>query len=203
MKIAFKFQIFILVIFSFLFSNIEIPGSDSEGWNVLHKDNQNWVGNNQNTKFPWCRAITILPYHYTDVIPIVSNFDNYSNIFERINTSKKIDTNIVYLRISMPLFFADRDYIVKYHSFKDGPDIIYQWQAITHSNVPKYDDTIRLINAAGEWRVTPLSDNQTQVSYTWNGELLGDFPSFYLKEAWETQGIEIINWLREALEAIK
>ncbi len=40
----------------------------------------------------------------------------------------------------------------------------------------------------------------TLVSYTWNGELLGDFPKFALERAWETQGNEIIHWIADALE---
>ena len=45
-----------------------------------------------------------------------------------------------------------------------------------------------------------INNNETKVSYTWNGELLGIFPSFYLTTAWETQGGEIIDWLEEALD---
>ena len=113
-------------------------------------------------------------------------------------SSKIIDTNIVYLRVDYPLFLSDRDYIVKYHSFKEGSSIVYQWSAMQHKNVPVYDDIVRLINAAGEWRLTYLSEESTKVSYSWNGELLGDFPSFYLTTAWETGGKEIIGELKTA-----
>ena len=136
-----------------------------------------------------------------EISPIVGNFNIYSDIFSRIITSKIIDSNknIVYLKIDMPIF-NDRDYIVQYSSFDDHSDTVYQWYSTKHQNVPEYDDIVRLNRASGEWRLTPINDNQTKVSYTWNGELLGNFPGFYLTTAWETQGGEIIEWLEQALE---
>ena len=56
------------------------------------------------------------------------------------------------------------------------------------------------MNAAGKWKLVPKNKNETSVSYIWNGELLGDFPSFALERAWKTQGNEIIHWLNDALE---
>ena len=63
-----------------------------------------------------------------------------------------------------------------------------------------YDDIIRLINAAGEWKLAYINPDSTKVSYSWNGELLGDFPSFSLGRAWKTGGTEIIEELRQAIE---
>ena len=40
----------------------------------------------------------------------------------------------------------------------------------------------------------------TEVTYIWNGELLGDYPNFYLQTAWKTGGIEIMQELRQAIE---
>ena len=55
------------------------------------------------------------------------------------------------------------------------------------------------VKLAGEWLIKPISNNETAIAYTWNGELLGDFPSWALPRAWKTQGNEIIDWLNEAL----
>ena len=77
--------------------------------------------------------------------------------------------------------------------------------ATLRARLPKEigDDVVRLINAAGEWRLTYLSEESTKVSYSWNGELLGDFPSFYLTTAWETGGKEIIGELKQAIKDLK
>jgi hypothetical protein len=45
-----------------------------------------------------------------------------------------------------------------------------------------------------------LNNKQTEVTYIWNGELLGDFPDWALKEAWTKQGNEVLTWLQESLE---
>ena len=52
----------------------------------------------------------------------------------------------------------------------------------------------------GEWKLTSLDQDKTQVSYTWNGELRGDFPKWALTQAWTKQSIEIFSWIEEALE---
>ena len=67
-------------------------------------------------------------------------------------------------------------------------------------DAPENNTYVRLVNAAGRWKLTPESKKTTLVSYTWNGELLGDFPKFALERAWETQGNEIIHWIADALE---
>ena len=191
-----QFKIYILILFSFLYSEIEIPDSNLDEWFVLN-DEKVWVGYKNYKGFPWCRSITTLPFSIDKIVPIVDNFENYKNIFVRINDSKKIADDIVYLKIDMPLFYSDRDYIVQYNSFQKNDTIIYQWQSV--DMLDKYSDIVRLDNAAGEWKLIPVGDNSTMVSYSWNGELLGDFPSFYLTQAWSTQGVEILSWLKEEL----
>jgi hypothetical protein len=34
----------------------------------------------------------------------------------------------------------------------------------------------------------------------WNGELLGDFPTWGLSRAWVEQGNEMMEWLNDALK---
>ena len=195
----FSSKIFYLLFFSLLLSNIKIPPSDLDNWNILNNKNP-WIGYRDYEELPWCRSTDIFPYSISEIEYFVGDFDSYNMIFHRMKSSEIVDTNIVYLRVDYPFFLSDRDYIVKYYSFKEGNNIIYQWKALVHQNVPVYDDAVRLINAAGEWRLNYISLDSTEVSYSWNGELLGDFPSFSLTRAWETGGTEIIQELREAIE---
>ena len=190
----------IILFFQVLFSQVTLPPSGQDNWVTIENDDI-WVGYQYSDDLPWCRSISIVPYSVSEIVPIVGDFNIYSSVFSRIITSKIIDSkkNIVYLKIDMPIF-NDRDYIVQYASFNDNQDTVYQWYSIKHDDVPEYDDIVRLKRASGEWRLTPINENETKVSYTWNGELLGNFPGFYLTTAWGTQGIEIIDWLKEALE---
>ena len=199
MKTNFKFLL-IIFYFQITICDILLPKSGKEGWSVL-KDKDIWVGYTYNNDLPWVRAISLLPHSTDEINPVVGNFDVYDKIFERIIISDVIDStkNIVYLKIDMPIF-NHRDYIVQYSSSNDEDDLLYQWYSITHEKVPEYDNIVRLKRASGEWRLTPISSTSTLVSYTWNGELLGNFPDFYLTTAWETQGSEIIEWLNSALD---
>ena len=194
-----KYRLIILIFISCLYYSITLPEPGIKGWEILN-DGSVWVGYKESGNIPWCRVVSILPYAIDEIDPIVGNFDNYSKIFTRIVHSEVIENNIVYLQIGMPMFFSNRDYVVEYNSFTEGRDAGYQWKSVIHSDVPSSDELVRLINAAGEWRLTPEDNNSTKISYTWNGELLGDFPNFYLTTAWETQGLEIIEWLIGALE---
>ena len=193
-------NIYILIFITLVFSEIQIPPYDLNNWNVLNKT-MPWVGYQNYDEFPWCRATNVFPYSIKEIESFIGKFDTYSTTFSRMIASDLIDTNIVYLRVDYPLFLSDRDYIVEYHSFTKDQNLFYQWTAIEHEDVPIYDNAVRLVNAAGEWALIFISPDSTEVSYSWNGELLGDFPRFSLTTAWETGGTEIINELRHAIEA--
>ena len=187
--------IFVTIILPF----VKIPPYEIQGWKTLSEKNP-WVGYQEYENFPWCRATDIFPYSINEIETFIGKFETYSNTFSRMIDSELIDTNIVYLRVDYPLFLSDRDYIVKYNRVSNTNDVYYQWVATVHSDVPEYDNAVRLVNAGGEWALKYISENSTEVSYSWNGELRGDFPSFSLNSAWIKGGTEIINELRYAIE---
>ena len=67
-------------------------------------------------------------------------------------------------------------------------------------NIPVEKGYVRLHRAAGKWKISTLKDGKTQIEYIWNGELLGDFPSWGLKTAWKEQGSEVLNWLIDYMD---
>ena len=50
-------------------------------------------------------------------------------------------------------------------------------------------------------KIIELPNGTTQIEYIWNGELLGDFPSWALKMAWKEQGTEVLNWLIDYMDS--
>ena len=192
-------RIIYISLLSCIFSEIKIPPIDLDNWNILNKSNP-WVAHQDYDNLPWCRATDIFPYSIDKIESYIGNFETYSSTFSRMIASDLIDTNIVYLRVDYPLFLSDRDYLVQYNSFVDNKNVFYQWRAVKHEDIPEYNNAVRLVNAAGEWALVYITADSTQVSYSWNGELLGDFPNFSLSTAWETGGTEIINELRYAVE---
>lgn len=193
------YKIIILILFTFILPKVKIPPQDIEGWKILNEKDP-WVGYVEYENFPWCRATDIFPYSINEIEQFIGKFDTYSNTFSRMIDSDLVDTNVVYLRVDYPFFLSDRDYLVKYSRLTDNKDVYYKWIAEVHPEVPEYDNVVRLINAGGEWALKYISDNSTKVSYSWNGELRGDFPSFSLNSAWNKAGTEIINELRHAIE---
>ena len=101
--------------------------------------------------------------------------------------------------IDMPFPFKLRDYIARFEEAQEGEDLVFTFNAIDHVDaaIPA-GESVRLPRASGRWRLEPLGEARTRVTYTWNGELLGNLPSFGLPEAWRTQGTEVMLWLQEA-----
>ena len=82
----------------------------------------------------------------------------------------------------------------------DDNDIVYAFGTNENLNKDIDPNYIRLINAKGEWRLSPINENLTQVSYTWNGELRGGFTSWSLSKAWMRHGNEVVGNLRDKLK---
>ena len=175
------------------------PLHNVENWNVL-QDKKIWIGWAEESDVPWCKAQTTFPFSMDKIAEILEDKANYPNVFKRIETTRMLEPEIVHIMLDMPFPIASRDYIVKYTTHLTGNDLLYQFHAVNHEKATLMKSYIRLVNAAGEWRLSPVNNNETKVIYTWNGELLGDFPDWALPRAWKTQGNEVLNWLLEATD---
>jgi len=175
------------------------PLHNVENWNVL-QDKKIWIGWAEEGDIPWCKAQTTFPFTMDKIAEILENKTNYPNVFKRIEATTILEPEIVHIMLDMPFPITSRDYIVKYTTHLTGNDLLYQFRAVNHEKASPTKSYIRLVNAAGEWRLSPVNNNETKVTYTWNGELLGDFPDWALPRAWKTQGNEVLNWLLEATD---
>jgi hypothetical protein len=132
---------------------------------------------------------------------LLHSFESYPVTFKRVYKTKVLAPNIVHVLLDMPFPFKYRDYIAQFVETQEGQDLVFTFNAVEHAEAAKPDkDSVRLPRAAGRWRLTPVSATETQVTYTWNGELLGKIPTFGLPEAWKTQGVEVMEWLKEAVQ---
>jgi len=192
----------IFVSISTVFGSInafEITSSESlNNWIVLQND-ATWIGWTDHSGFPVCQTRATFPYPMKKISNIIEDIENYPNVFKRITMTRILDDDIAHVVLDMPFPFSSRDYIIQFVMDKSHTYWIFNFKAVTHNDAPVNDKYVRLLNAAGEWLIKPISNNETAVAYTWNGELLGDFPSWALPRAWKTQGNEIIDWLNEAL----
>ncbi|MBI89346.1 MAG: hypothetical protein CMG60_04590 [Candidatus Marinimicrobia bacterium] len=153
----------------------------------------------QNGDYPYSRAQKIFNFDILKISHMIQDLDLYPNIFKRVMEIDRLEKDVVKIMLKMPFPFARRDYIVKYKIKKTLNQWIFSFKAIEHPNGLVEPGIVRLNNASGIWVLKKLSENKTHVTYSWNGELLGNFPDFGLKKAWITQGTEVLNWLGEAL----
>jgi len=192
-------NLYFITCLSILQAGIILPPDSLENWETLY-DEKTWVGWKHSGGIDWCRSKAILEAPITNICNIIESKENYPNIFKRIETTQIITDEIVYISLDMPFPFAGRDYVVKYIQEQVDDKFIYRFHAVIHPDAPLNSKYVRLIHSAGEWRLTPLDSTKTEITYTWNGELLGDFPDWALKRAWKQQGLEVITWLKEAIE---
>ena len=193
------FFIYFLIIFNLLFSSELIPPSSHIDWEIL-QDYPIWIGWTDYGKFQWCMALSTIAASIEDVQNIIEDKKNYPIIFKRIEKTTLLSDEIVHIVLDMPFPFYGRDYIVSYTQFQEENDIVYRFIAVEDPGIPLHEDYIRLKHAAGEWRLHSLGSSNTEVTYIWNGELLGDFPNWALTRAWKTQGQEVLTWLKNAVE---
>ena len=199
-------EILILSIFSSYIISSEtldkLP-SDTYNWNMLKEGRITIWNSSKDSDVPWCRASAIYPFSADVIYNVLKDLSNYKNIFDRVTESDILDENIVYIRLDMPLFLADRDYTVKYLENSSEDTVVFQFHSVKHPNSPNNKGSVTLPRAAGEWVLKKIPGKGTQVIYTWNGELLGKFPSSGLHKAWEEQGTEVLTWLYEFLKTNK
>ena len=188
-----------LIILNVLCSSDLIPPPLDANWHLLqdYPILIEWI-NYEN--FQWCKSTSTLSAPIEVVQKILEDKRNYPNVFKRIEKTTVDEKGNVYIKLDMPFPFSGRDYIVKYSEFYNNDDVIYRFVSVAGSGVPIHEDYIRLIHAAGEWRLHSIDSKNTEVTYIWNGELLGDFPDWALTRAWETQGREVLTWLKDAVE---
>ena len=192
--------IILIGMFSVVAAEIRLDNIDSiKNWSIIQKKviQIRWT---DYEGYPICQTTSVLPFSMESISSIIEDVENYPSVFKRIHKTNTLEKDIVHVMLGMPLFLSNRDYVIQYIKSKNQNTWEFTFNAVKHIDAPEKNNYVRLVNAAGKWKLVPKNKNETTVSYTWNGELLGDFPSFALERAWKTQGNEIIHWLNDALE---
>lgn len=192
-------KLYLLFILNFAFGlDLSSLGTDQR-WTTLQNDGIE-IYKTTYLGFPICRAEATLHYPMHNISATIENVENYPNVFLRVTKAKALEDDVVHIMLDMPFPFSGRDYIIKYLKHKFGSAWTFRFSAVEHEQAPLQKNHVRLIHAAGEWKLTAINSNETKVTYTWNGELLGDFPDWALSRAWKTQGNEMMAWLNDALK---
>jgi len=194
--------IYIIFLYNLIFGINVLPNFNSFNWKEIQK-NRVTVEYLERDGIQWCRAHMEFDYSISEISAILEDKVNYPKVFDRITETIMHTEDIVHIKLDMPFPWAGRDYIVKYTKSSSGNNKEYSWIHYDDFNIPVEDNYVRLVRAAGKWKLTELLNEKTQVEYIWNGELLGDFPSWALKIAWKEQGNEVFTWLIDYMDNSK
>jgi hypothetical protein len=159
-----------------------------------------WVGCTTAEGSSWCRSVATVAAPVDRLEGILRDFAHYPQVFLRVKRATVVDANVVRILLDMPSPLSDRDYVARFTRSTDGSDVVFRWAAVEHPSAPEVPEAVRLKRAAGEWRLTPQDDGSTRVTYTWNGEMDGDFPAWALSRAHQTQGNEVLVWLQQKVQ---
>ena len=196
MKLTF---LYICFLFSLALS-IDISYIDNdEDWQQLQNKEikiYNKIINDQ----PYCKASKIFSFNSYEIKSVLDDKKNYPKNFKRIMFCDSINKDVVHIGVKLPFPFNPRDYVVEYKYFKNDGKEYYIYSSVQKSTIKNTSRFIRLPNASGIWLMEQVSKDKTKLTYLWQGELLGNFPSWVLQRVWKEQGNELLTQLEIALE---
>ncbi len=149
---------------------------------------------------PWCRASSIVGAPIDRVSSGLENMSGQAEIFDAVSEIRVLEPDVLHITLDFPGMLSDRDYVAKYSKATDGDARLYRWSPVVHTDAPHVDGVVRLVNMAGEWRLEPVG-GETRVTYTWQAELAGSFPSFAISTARKKTGNEALKDLANAQSA--
>ena len=179
-------------------SALALPGADAQ-WKVLSKGDPH-IECTEVSGEPWCRSTGMVPLPIASVAATLEDMPAHQHLFESIISIRVVAPDTMHITLDFPAPLSDRDYVAKYTRTTDGETRMYRWSSVAHPDAPEVDGVVRLPKMAGEWRLEPVG-NQTRVTYTWEAEIAGSFPSFALNTARKKAGGEALKDIRKAAAA--
>jgi hypothetical protein len=149
---------------------------------------------------PWCRSTGIVELPIDQVSVTLENMAAHQALFESIVSIKVVAPDTMHIVLDFPAPMADRDYVAKYTRSTAGDARLYQWVSVQHADAPALDGVVRLPRMAGEWKLEPAGAN-TKVTYTWQAEIAGSFPTWALSTARKKAGSEALKDIEKASKA--
>jgi len=170
-------------------------------FNYIFSENINWEILQENPvlikvlkeDYPKCSAEIIINQSVESILDVIEDVANYRTFFESIDISNINDNDEVRLAIDMPFPFSDRDYTVKFNRNENEFEVNYWYASIISEDYVLDENYVRLVDAKGGWNISKVnSEKGVLVTYTWNGDMRGDFPGWAYSKAWVKQGNEIL-----------
>lgn len=97
----------------------------------------------------------------------------------------------VYGRHDLPWPLADRDYVVRYAWSEEPGGFALEARSVAGGPDPE-PRVVRLERVYSRWELRPGDRGGSWVRYTYDGELGGRLPSFWVERAWRSQAPELL-----------
>lgn len=149
---------------------------------------------------PWCRSQGVVEAPIDRVASTLEDMANQGEIFASVLSIRMLAPDTVHVVLDFPNMLSDRDYVARYTQATDGTARLYRWVPVEHPEAPPQEGVVRLSKMAGEWRLEP-DGGRTRVSYTWQADLSGSFPTWALSVARKRAGWEALHDLANAQKA--
>jgi len=181
-----KYQLLIIIFLLFSYAM-----SDENKWETL-QDNPVLI-KVLKEDYPKCSTQIIIDSSVENILDVIEDVSNYKIFFDSIVISDINDNDQVRLGIDMPFPFSSRDYTVKFNRNESATEVNYLYKSIVSKDFKEDKNYVRLTDAKGGWTISKISNDEgILVTYTWNGDMRGDFPSWAYTRAWIKQGNEIM-----------
>ena len=142
---------------------------------------------------PWCRSTGVIGAPIAEVFGTLKSLDENAKAFESLRSVRRVEPDTLHVVIDFPGLISDRDYVARYtHTTEDGGVELLAWEPVAHPDAPVERGVVRLDKMAGEWRLEPKGD-KTLVTYLWQAELGGSFPSFAVPIARRKTGQQVLG----------
>ena len=181
-----KYQLLIIIFFLFSYAI-----SDENKWSTL-QDSPVLI-KVLKEDYPKCSTQIMIDNSVENILEVIEDVSNYKIFFDSIIISDINDNDQVRLAIDMPFPFSNRDYTVKFNRNENETEVNYLYESIISKDFNEDENYVRLTDAKGGWTISKIyNDKGILVTYTWNGDMKGDFPSWAYTKAWVKQGNEIM-----------
>ncbi len=146
---------------------------------------------------PWCRSHGLVAAPIDRLTQTLEHMAEHQDKFETVLSIRTLAPDTLHVTLDYPGMLSDRDYVAKYsRSTRDGEQI-YSWTPVTHPEAPPRRGVVRLTQYGGEWRLRADGAN-TRVTYLWQADLGGSFPSWAVGLARRKAGHEALKDLAGA-----
>jgi len=152
---------------------------------------------------PWVRGTAELPASAQRVAAVLLDFDHYREIFSpAIRKAHILGREGSALRIHMvwpyPFPLRNRDAVIGYRWEEPAEGgVLLTWSSDARTGDPR--SGVRIARVAGEARVEPLGPERSRVTYTFLGDLGGQFPASALEKAWRAEPVQYVRAIRRRL----